>query len=348
MNEFGTRLKNARIAAGYSLRDLAENIGVSAQAISKYERSMDMPSSSVLMRLTKVLGVDAAFLMQASMLPEISPAYRRSPYQIKNEASIIAQLQAWLERYRTVESLYPPESQHTFQLPNGFPKQVQNKAEIETAAQLLRQFWELGEDPIDSLMELLEDRGIKIDLIQGAAGFDACVFVDDSGTPFIASRDGLPGDRQRFNLSHELAHLLLEPAKTLDAEDCMQYFAGAFLIPATKARYELGENRHQIDIEELHTLKHKYGASMQAWLFRAYHLGILSQPRFKSHMHDFSQRGWVRLEPGQEYPPEQPKRLRRLVARLLAEGIINESRAAELLGMSLKSYLEERETLYGN
>jgi len=40
---FGERIKIARLQAGWSLRDLAEKVGVSAPAISKYERGMDIP-----------------------------------------------------------------------------------------------------------------------------------------------------------------------------------------------------------------------------------------------------------------------------------------------------------------
>ncbi|MDW8291222.1 MAG: helix-turn-helix transcriptional regulator, partial [Armatimonadota bacterium] len=49
----GERLKSARKRAGLSMRALAERAGVSAQAISKYERGQDVPSSVVIIRLAK-------------------------------------------------------------------------------------------------------------------------------------------------------------------------------------------------------------------------------------------------------------------------------------------------------
>ena len=53
----GQRLKLARAASGLSLRELQEAIEnrVTAQAIGKYERDEDMPSSGVLSALARAL-----------------------------------------------------------------------------------------------------------------------------------------------------------------------------------------------------------------------------------------------------------------------------------------------------
>ena len=49
----------------------------------------------------------------------------------------------------------------------------------------------------------------------------------------------------------------------------------------------------------------------------------------------FRQQGWHGEEPGDPYPSEEPQRLTRLVLRALAEDLITESRAPELLGRPL-------------
>ena len=62
---FGDRLRLARKKAGYSLRTLSDALDgeVTAQAIGKYERGEMMPSSKVLSRLTRVLGVSLQYLL---------------------------------------------------------------------------------------------------------------------------------------------------------------------------------------------------------------------------------------------------------------------------------------------
>ena len=57
----GARLHQARKANGLSLRALAEKVGVSAMMLSKYEREESTPSSSVLIELSKALGVRAEY-----------------------------------------------------------------------------------------------------------------------------------------------------------------------------------------------------------------------------------------------------------------------------------------------
>ncbi len=60
----GERIKLGRKSSGLSLRALAEEVGVSAQAISKYERDQDVPSSGVLLRLARALGVRVEFFFR--------------------------------------------------------------------------------------------------------------------------------------------------------------------------------------------------------------------------------------------------------------------------------------------
>ena len=50
---FSIRLHRARKAAGLSLRDLGERVGVSHAAIKKYEDGIAMPSSDILIGLSR-------------------------------------------------------------------------------------------------------------------------------------------------------------------------------------------------------------------------------------------------------------------------------------------------------
>ena len=64
------RIRLARRKAGYSLRDLAAEMDhrVTAQAIGKYERGEDIPSSGVLIELAKALKVSVSYLMDTQGL----------------------------------------------------------------------------------------------------------------------------------------------------------------------------------------------------------------------------------------------------------------------------------------
>ena len=134
------------------------------------------------------------------------------------------------------------------------------------------------------------------------------------------------------DIAHELGHLLMDcrQSSVKDEEAFAHRFAGAFLVPAEAARDELGQRRRSLALEELALLKRKYGLSMQAWIRRAYDLGIITRGQYRSLFIEFSRQGWKKQEPVSFHGEEQPIKLRQMTLRALAEGIITPERADEL------------------
>lgn len=329
----GQRIKQARKASQLSQRGLANKVQISAMAISKYERDMDIPSSAVLLRLAQSLGISIDFFFRPTAPDVQLQAYRKhTSLRVKDQEAIQTRIQEWLERYLEVESFFVHEELR----PNLPQIAVSSPEDLESAAEELRGTWDLGLDPIENLSQLLEDQGIKVGLIEGFDHFDACTFMTN-GIPIIVVKADLPGDRQRFNLGHELGHLVLDIDENLDVERSAHRFVGAFLAPAPAVRYELGAKRTTLDMNELYLLKHKYGLSMQAWIFRARDLGIISPSAAKNLFQQFRINGWHRIEPGAEYPPEVPVRMERLIYRSLVEDLVSRSKAQELLGRPLQN-----------
>ena len=338
----GQRIKQARRMRGMSLRDLASRADVSAQAISKYERGINTPSSPVLLRVAKALDLKVEFFLRPPRVGDIMPRFRkRSRLPRKQEAALRERMRDWVERYLEAEQLRNPEG-IGFVYPEGFPREVCTLLDTEEIAEALRRAWDVGLAPIANLTELLEEKGIKVGSVEAPIGFDACTFsAEDGRIQVIVTRDDLPGDRQRFSLAHELGHLLLRPKRGLDPEKVMHRFAGAFLAPASVVRTELGDRRDRLTSYELHELKHKYGLSMQVWILRARDLCVLRKVRVDAYLKIFRKRGWHRREPGDAYPEEHPTRFARLVMQSLEEDIIAEGRATELLGRPVKDFLAE-------
>ena len=341
----GERVKQARRIRGMSQRELAKKTGVSAQAISKYERDKNVPSSGVLLRLSKALDLGIEFFVRPQRVAKITPDYRkRRALPRKMEAAIVAKITDWLERYLEIENILHPDGDVSkFRYPESFPRKVGSMDDVEKAAEDLRQSWDLGSGPIESLINLLEDRGIKVGVIDADDRFDACTFnaEDDAEILIIITRRNMPGDRQRFSVAHELGHLMLEPQDDLDGEKAAQRFAGAFLVPEKRAHFELGYEIRTLSDFELLALKHKYGLSMQAWIYRAKDLGIISEPRASALFKKFRSMGLHKTEPGNPYPSEWPMRFEFLVHLALAEDIISKKRAEELLGKPLQQIPSE-------
>jgi Zn-dependent peptidase ImmA (M78 family)/transcriptional regulator with XRE-family HTH domain len=345
----GERLKMARTMNGFSQRELASRAGVTATAISKYERGAMVPSSGVLLKLSSALGVRVEYLMRPDTYPIhlTVPAFRSAHMNEKEEGIVKEKTREWLERYLEVEDLFDLEQQDRSSIPLGYPIRVSDIREVEQVAVKLRQEWGLGNHPIESLTDLLEEKGIKVGAISAPASFDALAFWYDDTTPVIIIREGVPGDRQRFSIAHELGHLMVEPSQDLDKERVAHRFAGAFLVPEEVARAELGASRQRLDLFELHLLKHQYGMSIQAWVHRAKDLGIIPEREYHRIFDHFDTMGWRSCEPGDQIPPEEPRRMKRLIMRAYAEDVISASRASELLGKSIPDFCQTEEERHG-
>ena len=73
----GDRLKMARSKAGLSLRALAQCVGVSPMAISKYERGLLVPGSAMLIKMANALSVKPDYFFRSNVITLSSPYYRR-------------------------------------------------------------------------------------------------------------------------------------------------------------------------------------------------------------------------------------------------------------------------------
>ncbi len=341
----GHKLKVARSASGLSLRAFADAVGgiVTAQAIGKYERDEDMPSSRVLMALAAGLNVSEEYLLSEDQLALEGVDFRKKVKASRREAAALeARAIQMLERYLTIEDLLQLRSVE-WEQPRSAPHPVADMRDAEDAARSVREDWGLGNDPIPQLAELLEERGIKIlsldlDHIDGLAA--KVRRKGRSASRVIAIKRSTWSERKRFNLAHELGHMVIAPSAEVDAEKAAHRFAGAFLMPADVLRAEVGANRSSISIGELVVLKKRFGVSIQALTYRCKDLGIITQAAFGRLFKVFAQRGW-RTPPFEEPETmapeiEEPMRFERLCYRALAERVIGESRAAELLGISVR------------
>jgi Zn-dependent peptidase ImmA (M78 family) len=335
----------ARAASGLSLRGLEAVIGnlVTAQAIGKYERDEDMPSSGVLSALARALNVSEDYLLATDDMVLDGVEFRKRGISSKREEAFVeGRALHLLERYLSVEEALGLASVE-WDKPREAPYPINDMADVENAARAIRSYWSLGIDPIPNLSELLEERGIKIlsaDLTD-IDGLTAKVNRKNSEPiPVIVIRENTWAERKRFTLAHELGHMLMEIRSGVDAEKAANRFAGAFLMPAEALRSEIGKQRTTISFGELVGLKELFGASFQAITYRCRDLGILNEPAFKRMFQSFNEKGWRKhpyKEPG-ALPPEkeQPQRMERLTFRALAERVIGEAKAAEILGISVR------------
>ncbi len=338
----GNRIQLARKGAGLSLRALAERAGVSHTAIAKYEKGTATPSSRVLLALADALGVRVEYFPRTARVALEGVEYRKhTRLPQKALAAAHADVIEQVERFLELQSYLPARVVPPFTVPAGLPERIESLDDIEDLAMTVREAWGLGQNPVPVLTDMLEERGILVfqcaTLRDGK--FDGLA-AHVNGIPVVVVGRDWPGDRQRFTLAHELGHLVLQGrlAGHLDEEKAAHRFAGSFLAPAPEVRKELGNSRTRLEPRELCMLKGAYGLSMNAWLYRARDLGVLTEAAYLRAVKYFRSRGWYTEEPCDPYPKETPQLFEQMVFHALAEDLISESKAAELLSVPLMDF----------
>ena len=325
----GARLKQARLMAGLTQKQLAERLIASGcqsttATISKYERGRSHPDASFMIAAASALDVSPSYLLHVPELTVDWLAFRKGSKLGKRErekiqayATDIAELQIELQRL-----VYPGARR---KLPRYA---VSTPDEAEKAADQLRKLWDLGDRPLDCLVQVVEDRDVivigwadetgKFDGLSGSCGDQPTVVINTKRS----------ADRIRFTLAHEIGHLVMDTSSAAEGEDenLAHRFAAALLVPAEHARRELGQKRQCLPWEEIKILKRKYGLSMAAWVRRAFDLGIVDEERYTEMNIYMSALGWRKREPVLYQGDEAPLQLSRLCERASTEGLVSADR----------------------
>jgi len=283
------------------------------------------------------LGVKAADLLSETSITVDFIAYRKASGLLRREqARVECTVEQSLEQRVRVQELAGQIEGSAIPIRK---LHIQSLEETEIAAEGLRDMWQLGRNPIADLTSTLEDHFVSVLEVEATDKFDgiAAVAYDQDRNPkaaAIVTRSGVPGERQRLNLAHELGHLVLDVPEQVDEEKAAFRFGGALLAPADKLRQAVGPKRGLIQSEELVLLKKRFGMSIQALLYRLRDLDIITESYYKQWCIEVNRRSWRKHEP-QPLPPEKPQWLERNVLRLVGEGLMSRQDAKGLLGDSV-------------
>ena len=305
-------LRLAREARGWTQRLVADQSGISQGSVSKYEKGLQTPSEGQLEALAKTLDYPVAFFLQPDVRPTTVLYRTRALRSAKLEGQVRARLNlARLVVGRLLEDL-------TVDAVTRFPEPDETYESPDQAAALLRAAWGVIPGPVDSVSELIEYAGglvVRVDL-----GTDQAIaaYLHPLGDPvrwFFVNSRVQAGDRIRFSLAHELAHAVLHEVALIpdsgEAERHANQFAGAFLMPTADLLAELP--RRRLALDDLLTLKHRFGVSMQAAAMTAHKAGAISRDELTRLYRELSYRGWRTSEPG-HISLEQPTVLRDAIA----------------------------------
>lgn len=320
-----------RLAAGRALRgvtaaSLAEKSGVSATWVSQVERSRREPSEDTVRSVARALGLPVAFFYSpAETLPPTEDFHFRATSRMakKDESAARAlaligiELSDWIsERYETPPPAVP-EIQDLLGLDQCVPP--------EQAANALRDAWGLGVRPVGDLQKLLESHGVKI-FSAGVPSKRVDAFSFRRGeTPLVFLNMHKSAERIRFDLAHELGHLVmhggsLAMAPGKEKEQAANEFAGAFLMPRAGL---LGSLRGNMTVEDVIALKRDWKVSAMALNLRAHQIEMTSDWTYGLIAKQLSRAGFRSGEPGSALISEKSSLLTQVMSdlRLRRQGV---------------------------
>lgn len=340
-NIFAKRLKSARLLSGLSLRKLSDKlaIDISAQALSLYEKGKRKPDSSIIIALSEAMQVPVDYFFQDSNIVLENIEFRKKSKVGQKEIKQIKEFAIdYLERYIDIETMLNIQSKFTNSLEELI---IGSTEDIERASQELRKAWDIGTNPVPNVIEMLEDKGVKIIEIDVGENFDG-LSSWLSNLPIIVVNKRLEVVRKRFTVVHELAHLLLSFSESMEnktKENLCHNFAGAFLLPELPLKNYLGSNRKRISIQELVMIKEYFGISVSAIVYRAYSLNIIPKSFLKEFfikLNKSKQRDEANI--GRYIGEESSSRFERLVLQAASEEMITTSKAAQLMKKDLEEF----------
>jgi Zn-dependent peptidase ImmA (M78 family) len=140
------------------------------------------------------------------------------------------------------------EIENILQINNSFENPIKRRKvsasnDIEEIVSDLRIEWEIGFDPIHNIIQLLEDKEIKIiEINEPENNFDGLATIINGKYPVVVLNKTFSVERKRFTLLHELGHLLLElpECDVKFEENICNRFAAEFLFPQNLVIKNLG------------------------------------------------------------------------------------------------------------
>jgi Zn-dependent peptidase ImmA (M78 family) len=324
------KLTEAREASGLNMTELSEHLGISRQAVSRYELGTLIPSPEVMTKIAAILQQPLIFFTASRITSKLAsgPAFFRS-YKSTSATSrkvCLRQGQWLIDGYTYLSKFinFPDVKVEEFS------QERYLQEEIEDIAKKCRRFWGLGDGPIFNMVELLEANGFIVAKARfGGEKIDAFSFWHGNRPFIFLGADKSSCARSRFDAAHELGHMVLHNGISEDeledpdilkrVEKEADNFASAFLLPLSSFPQEVYSSKLAHFVE----LKRRWNVSMAAMIYRCASLEIFNDEQVLNMRKQMSMQKMRKNEPlDDSIPTETPSTLAKAAKLLLENKII--------------------------
>lgn len=318
------RLILARKRRGVSKASLSKDTKLALRTLGYYESGEVEPSEEAIQTLSQALKFPMGFFygddIEEIALDGASFRSLKTMTASQRDASLAAgtlcvELEKWIVK--------------RFDLPKPSIPPLQY-LEPETAAEMLRSEWGIGQRPIRNVIHLAESQGVRVfSLPIDSAKVDA-FSVWHNDTPFVFLNPMKSGERGRMDISHELGHLCMhghDVPRSRQAEFEAERFASAFLMPAADV---LANIPGAWSLKVIHILKTRWKVSASALLVRLRTLNVLTEWQYRTFFIELSKAGHHTNELN-GIPRESSQVIGKVFDALRSEGTSRNAIARDLL-----------------
>ena len=278
---YGSSIRIARESRGFSQSELSRQIGVTQASLSRFEKGGLEVTPITLAKIAQALNYPMSLFEKDIRLGgESSLFYRKRASMTVKNLSVLESKICILSKCidEMLESIDIPE----LRIPAVEPSLDNTPQEI---AYKIRGYLGVPAGPIDNIVSLLEKNGVIVMFLDldDMDKFDGLTMFTANQAPVIWINKNTPNDRKRFNLAHELGHLVMhlrsedleksEDQKEIEANQ----FAGEFLMPESQCKEELFNLKYR----DLGLKKQYWKISKAAIIYRAKELKCISSETAK-------------------------------------------------------------------
>lgn len=335
---------------GYKYDFVSQKLNITRQTLNNYINGITLIDIEKLIKLSELLKRNIDYFYKDNFV--FGNYLFRSDSEVDNITKV--KFEERIRKYLEVEKLVGKKT-----IPYMLDVYLEklDKEFIETIAQNLRRFWNIGLlEPINNPINLLELNGIKVlqfsspdHEISGFSAFNDkigyCIYLNSNNTI----------ERQFFTSIHELAHFIfnrkdygieLSAKENEGKEKIANYFAGVFLVPKDSLNKFVEENYFKkIDFEEVCLIKKYFNVSAECIIKRLFQEGKIDKANYEMLRNEANEKvgSFGEREPIEKKYFIDNFRFNNLVKNAYMENRITTSKLAELLNIRMDEANREAE-----
>lgn len=309
----GRNIRYLRRERGWTLAGLASRAKMSEVPLGRIERSVNAPSAAAIYNLSKALNVsvDILFAEKHESLRRHRFEDEKKPFLISPDMEDIfspklkSMAKDIIEGFCALEDICA--AQKHAKIPLFIPFDT-NEHGMEILSLTVRRYMGIEYGIVFDYFELFESQGFRVIAVPMPKAIDGFSYYDpvNQNAFFFLNTKKNP-ERQLFRLAYELGITLIMTAaiqrnellvensnqktsnkKPFTAHRAARRFAATFLMPSgavIDTVRQLGIQRKQWSYELLLRIKHRFGVSTEAFLYRLDELGLIHPSLLKPLKH---------------------------------------------------------------